>query len=146
MTVTCPHCARVLDVHGGKQHVAACLDRPGLRDLTRRLMQDASDPTQAIGRREYNRAVIAHNVACGPDDLRALRENSLSRICGGWAEACAWAGLERKPQYPAAPAQISNAHAQAQPVTVRRHYYHPCGLPVYAVRSLPDGRTAYMLR
>lgn len=145
MTVTCPHCAAVFSVYGGAQHIAACLERPGLRDLTRRLMQDAGDPTQAIGRREYNRAVIAHNAACGPDDLRALRENSLSRICGGWAESCAWAGLERKPRYPVAPAQIDAAPVPPV-VVVRADHYHPCGLPVCAVRPLPDGRTAYMLR
>ncbi len=151
MTVTCPHCGIAFDAYGAPAHVASCLQRPGAIDLARRLLERDDMPGCAVSARAYAELSIAYNAQAG-DGLRAPAQRQLSEAFGGWRGVCEWAGLRfvhasagrKRPSETDILDEVDAAAQAARADLDEARDYS--GLPVCAVRTLPDGRTAYMLR
>ena len=140
----CPHCARQFGGGGHlSQHLAACIDNPDIAALIVAAMTHPEHPGMAGTREEYNAARRRNGAPVG---------EALVRRYGSWQRACAAHGLTPfKPRkengsVDRGPAVDEHEQMLAEAARIRQTERDYQGGPGCAVRVLPDGRYAWMVR
>ena len=149
-TTTCPHCGRVMRSQGAGRHIDRCHERPGVRDLVRRLL-DVDATGHACPQRDYEKRATAHNAQPG----FGVRAPSLRTLLGrfrNWDAVLEWTKLDGpiKAERVALPldpilAEVAADKAAAD-AALEAERLGGYGLPVCSRRALPDGRVAWMVR
>ena len=144
----CPYCGRT--VGGGKlhSHSGICVRNPAVHARIAAVIADPNRPEHALASPVYE--IVAQQ--------RGLPARAtLTAEYGNWAAVCAAFGLKppgkrggyRSPamseakRMAALDAEVERMHAAAAPPSVYREW---SGLECCAVRELPDGRLAWMVR
>lgn len=147
--VACPHCGAEFNASAARNHIPACVHRPGMVERVRAAMEDPDNPGVAISARVYR-------VRVGDRDLPTLR--SMLRAWGGsWQAVCAHVGLApgRRSGYEPGTYQsdeqrgieaLAEVEAALEADAALREHWRTRGLDVCGARRLPDGRTAWMVR
>ena len=146
--VPCPYCAR--PIKGGKDamHAAVCPRNPAVRERLASAIADPDNPGCARASSEYRRIA---------GELGLPSTETLARVYGSWADVAAEFGLEAQrtvsPYRPPARSEVqrmaaldAEVTAMEEQVEATRRYWEERGLPTCGSRTLPDGRTAHMLR
>ena len=147
--VPCPYCAR--PIKGGKDamHAAVCPRNPAVRERLASAIADPDNPGGAVSSLQYRRI----SGALGLPSVEVL-----TRAFGSWAGAAAAFGLKAqrtisRPYHPPARSEAERMAAldaevgeMEERAEACRRYWDERGLPVLSSRTLPDGRTAHMLR
>lgn len=138
MKVSCPHCGRKLGGGNLSRHMDKCARNPAHYERIHAAMASPDHPGYALPQKEYDALSNARGAPC---------VRSLEKQFGDWTAACEFFSLlsisaQRDVDEAAAIAEVAAAveaaalHAKAM----------DRGLEVCAVRQLPDGRVAYVLR
>lgn len=148
----CPHCGQKLAPSVGAYHAATCVHAPDAAQRVRAALEDPDNPGVALSVRAYEARADQYSVA---------RKERLIRTWGPtWADVARHLGLQpgqhagtKKGTHTRAQREGAEARAIAETeealardAELRAYYDGGRGFEACRVRTLPDGRTAWMLR
>jgi hypothetical protein len=152
MIRTCPHCHK--RYNRMPAHAVVCLQRPGIKELVRQLLERLDAPGVARTVKEYDAEAKAYNKRLGIG-LLAPSAHALLNVLASWGKVCDWVELT----FVLTPPRVNDKYAAATERAIAetaaaieadaelRAAWEVRGLPVGRIyTSLKDKRVYCVLR